>query len=452
LRDLFLVCFLPYLVFLVFQRPFIGAALWIWSALLSPHRWVWGFAGSIRYNFLFAIVSFASYALYRHRPKMAWSGLATLIMIFYLWMSISTLLAISDTGTPFREWDIFTRVIALAVFCHMVMENKLHLDVFIWAMVIVLGGYGMLEGSKYLLSGLSHSVRGIGGTDRNHLALFLVMVIPLAAYLRSQVVSRLLRLGLLVMIGIVAVAVIGTLSRGGLITLFGTGVGYLLISGRRFIPAAIAIAAFAFALTFVMTDEVVERARTIQTADQDNSFAARTMAWKMSLYIALDNPVFGGGPYAVQSYDVWSKYVNRFDPDEFWETPDVSDDYKAAHSIYFQVLGDTGFVGFFIYMTMLGFGLISSLRIAAAGRARSDTGLLQLGQGLFLSLVALMIGGAALSVAYYDQVFATLALISVASARLKRGTLLATSPNREQKPQRITRSGPGNSLARADRT
>jgi probable O-glycosylation ligase (exosortase A-associated) len=417
LRDLFILVFLPYLVYLVIQRPFIGAALWVWSALLAPHQWVWGIAGSIRYNFTFAVASFVSYAMYRNRAKVAWSGLATLVIVFYLWMSMSTWLAISATSIPFHEWDKFTRVIALVVFCHLVLEKKLHVDVFIWAIVLVLGGYGMLEGSKYLLSGFSHFVRGIGGSDRNHAALFFVMVIPLVVYLRSQATSRILRIGLLTMIPMLAVAVIGTLSRGGLISLFGLGACYLLLSGRRFIPAAIAVIVLGFSLSLVMSDRVVERAQTIQTAEEDGSFNARKMAWKMSLYIALDNPVFGGGPYAVQSFDVWDKYAPEYDPNEFWETIDVSGGYKAAHSIYFQALGDTGFGGFIIYMAMLGAALLKALGVSRTARRNDDYGTAELGKSLFLSLCALMIGGAALSVAYYDEVFVIITLISVVSVR-----------------------------------
>jgi probable O-glycosylation ligase (exosortase A-associated) len=426
LRDLFLLAFLPYLIYLVIQRPFIGAAMWVWSALFSPHQWVWGIAGAIRWNFTFAIASFVSYALYANRARVAWSGLATLVIFFYLWMSISTFWAISDTHIPFREWDIFTRVILLVVFGHLVLVKKLHVDVFIWAMVLVLGGYGMLEGSKYLLSGFSHFVRGIGGGDRNHLALFVVMVIPLAVYLRSQVNHRILKLGLLAMVGLLAVAVIGTHSRGGLVTLLGLGACYLLLAGRRFIPAAMAVGVLGLALSFAVTEDYVDRARSIQVADEDGSFMGRAMAWKMSVYIALDNPLFGGGPYAVQSPDVWAKYVPRYDSYEFFETRDVTDDYKAAHSIYFQVLGDTGFGGLLIYMSMLGAAILGALGIVRTGRRHGDQGLVELGRALLLSLSAFMIGGAALSVAYYDHPFMIVTLISVTAARCRSGEFLPT--------------------------
>jgi probable O-glycosylation ligase (exosortase A-associated) len=441
LRDIFIIAFLPYLVYLVLRRPFIGAAMWIWSALLSPHQWVWGLAGSIRYNFLFAIASFASYVLYKHRAMIVWSWLATLVLVFYFWMSMSTLLAISETNIPFHEWDKFTRVVALVVFCQVVLTRKLHVDVFIWAIVLVLGGYGMLEGAKYLLSGFSHSVRGIGGSDRNHLALFLNMTIPLAIYLRSQTSSRYLRIGLLAMVAMLAVAVIGTFSRGGLIALAGLAGFYLLLSGRRFVPAALAVGLLAYGLSLVVTDEYMERAQTIQTADEDGSFMGRAMAWKMSIYIALDHPVFGGGPYAVQSPDVWQRYLPVYDTEQFFTTRPAREDYAAAHSIYFQVLGDTGFGGLFVFMTMLFGGLLVALRSSSAGKKTGNQGITELGRALFLSLATLMIGGSALSVAYYDHIYAILALISVVGARCRNPTFVSHS-HEPAKESQIARGQP----------
>jgi O-antigen ligase len=162
------------------------------------------------------------------------------------------------------------------------------------------------------------------------------------------------------------------------------------------------------------------------------------MAWKMSMYIALDNPLFGGGPYAVQSYDVWEVHASITTPTNSSRLG-RDEDYKAAHSIYFQVLGDTGFAGFMIYMAMLGAGLLAARRIWNTGSRSEDQGLVELGRALFLSLIALMIGGAALSVAYYDHVFVILALISVTAARCRRGEFV---PSVQRSPPEIRRRLP----------
>jgi probable O-glycosylation ligase (exosortase A-associated) len=420
MRDVFLLAFLPYLLYLTLRRPFVGAALWIWTSLFVPAAWVWGFAITIRFNLIIVIVSVASYLLYRHKPRMTWSGLASIVVLFYACFSISSFLALTETDTPFIWWDTVTRILALFFFCQLVLEKKLHWDTFVWAMVLVIGGYGMLEATKYVLSGLNHEIVGIPYGqmyDRNDLAVAMVAMIPLAVYLRSQTKAKYLRLGLLAMICMLPVAVIGTFSRGGLITLAAVGLFYLLTSGRRFVLAALAVGIIALGLSFVVTDEYRYRAQTIQAADEDESFVGRTTAWKMSIYIALDRPLVGGGPFAVQTADVWPLYIPRYDPEQWFRSGTDVDRPRAAHSMYFQVLGDTGFLGFFVYMAMLTSAILLLRKTLRAARANGDPDIAGLCKALFLSLGAILVGGAALSIAYWDLIFGLLGLTSAVGAR-----------------------------------
>ena len=244
------------------------------------------------------------------------------------------------------------------------------------------------------------------------------------------------------MVCLLAVAVVGTQSRGGLITLLGVGLVYLFLNRRNLVSVALGVLILALGLSFVVTDEYVERIETIQQADEDGSFQGRTMAWKMSIYIAIDNPMFGGGPYAVQSPDVWRRYLPYYDESEFFRTRPVTVDYKAAHSIYFQVLGDSGFGGFLVFMTTLLVAVLSSFRIIRFGRRIDDPALQELGRAVLISMSAIMLGGAAVSIAYYDLLFAPLALISVVSAacaRQRRSTArIAVDARRAQMTERVT--------------
>ena len=90
-------------------------------------------------------------------------------------------------------------------------------------------------------------------------------------------------------------------------------------------------------------------------ATQDGSFIGRLWAWKISTLIALDNPITGGGFKSVTDPVLWQIYASEtplFGPVETPPIP-VNQRPKAAHNIYFQVLGDHGFIGFFIYCLIL---------------------------------------------------------------------------------------------------
>ena len=61
----------------------------------------------------------------------------------------------------------------------------------------------------------------------------------------------------------------------------------------------------------------------------------RINAWTMALNLAKDN--FFGGGFSIYESAVFARYA----PD-----PEA----RAAHSIYFQVLGEHGFVGLFLFL------------------------------------------------------------------------------------------------------
>src|SRR5947208_10492047 len=93
---------------------------------------------------------------------------------------------------------------------------------------------------------------------------------------------------------------------------------------------------------------------TIMTADQDESFMGRVIAWKQSTLIALDHPWFGGGFFAVQDPVLWTQYRRVFHRLDFIPTSEPAEQaVYAAHSIYFQVLGDLGFAGLIIFLSIL---------------------------------------------------------------------------------------------------
>jgi len=150
---------------------------------------------------------------------------------------------------------------------------------------------------------------------------------------------------------------------------------------------------------------------TIQTADQDGSFMLRVAAWKKSSAIALAHPLTGGGFYAVQAHGISAKYRYAQGLLGFIETPDPHS--FAAHSIYFQVMGDTGFVGFFIYIGFFLNAFLTRREIKKIAKARGDsaTWALDLSNTIAASLIAFMVGGSLVSAAYFDIAFILIALM-----------------------------------------
>jgi len=117
----------------------------------------------------------------------------------------------------------------------------------------------------------------------------------------------------------------------------------------------------------------------------------------MAYNIAKDN--FFGGGFSIYSPLVYAMYA----PDPTYVV--------SAHSIYFHMLGEHGFVGLFVYLMLW----LSTWMSAGWLRknARMDPATewcAQLGAMIQVSLVGFAVGGAFLSLAYFDLPYNLMAL------------------------------------------
>ncbi|MEI6893695.1 MAG: putative O-glycosylation ligase, exosortase A system-associated [Colwellia sp.] len=423
MRDILLILIFPILLYFIIRRPYIGVSLWIWSAMFFPGGWVWGFASSFRYNMLIALATILSYLFQKNKIKTEASGLTALILFFLFWSTISTIFTISNSAVVWFEWSIFFKIIIFYVFCILTLKTKHQVNVFIWAITLSAAFFGAGEGLKYIVTGGGHVVEGIRGSrlsDRNELALALNMTIPLIIFLISKVNARWLKLALSGTLILNIVTIIGSSSRGGLLSLLVIGGYFFLQSKRKLLVSILFIGGVVLTSTLV-SDKWINRMDTINTMGQDRSFLGRVVAWKQATLMAIDNPIFGGGFKAGQNQALWFLYEPDFSTLDFIvDTSGVRIAHaKAAHSIYFQVLGDLGFVGLFMFLTIL---LITYRKLIWVTKNTDDEWLINLAKMLKVSLVAYCVGGAALSLPYFDLSFALFALTHILCEIIKRET------------------------------
>jgi probable O-glycosylation ligase (exosortase A-associated) len=426
MRDLFLLAILPILLYAMCKRPFIALGMWPWTALFFPNGWVYGVAGHIRYNLLIAGVTIIGYLVMKNKPKVNFGLLGMLVLAFFLWTTLSTMVTIGRPEVAWVFWNRFLKVIALFVFVVLIVEKKLHLDVLLWGVVLSVGFYGTLEAMKFVASGGHHMISGMTGHvlgDRNELAVAFVMTLPICMYLLGEYGqrARILQLGLIGVMCLLVFAVIGTQSRGGFIAML-TLAGYLFIkSDRKILLSILAIILVAVLANFV-SDDWTSRIDTIETANEDASFMGRVVVWKLSFILAMDNPFFGGGFKAIENFSVAQDLARDFFRYPWFYTGDAlpqTSFARAAHSIYFQVLGDQGFVGLALYLGCLYFSWSKAGKAARTiRRAGGARWLSTVSTMIQLSIFAFAVGGAALSFAYFDLIFTLFGLVIIIEYRL----------------------------------
>jgi len=229
--------------------------------------------------------------------------------------------------------------------------------------------------------------------DNNHLALAIVVTLPLANYLRMYSKNKAVKFTLIAAMGLGVIAVLSTYSRGGFLGLMTMGALFWWKSKRKLLTLIVG-AAIVIPAIQLMPEKWWSRMDTIENAaDEDRSFQERVGSWETAFNLAVSNPIFGGGFSATQSRRVYQQYKAYGDPTGS----------RAAHSIYFQVMGDLGFVGLFVFLLILFTSWRNSVAIIrGAQRHKSLSWAEDLAKMLQVSMAGYIVAGAALSLAYYD--------------------------------------------------
>ena len=89
-----------------------------------------------------------------------------------------------------------------------------------------------------------------------------------------------------------------------------------------------------------MPEKFWNRMNTIQNTQPDASMHGRIVAWQVAYKYANDHFPFGAGFYAPQLASIFNSYFPM-------------EETHAAHSIYFQVLGEQGYIGLTIYLMII---------------------------------------------------------------------------------------------------
>jgi len=172
-------------------------------------------------------------------------------------------------------------------------------------------------------------------------------------------------------------------------------------SRHKFVTGIYMLIAVAI-MAAVMPQEWYDRMNTIRNYQEDDSALGRINAWHTAFNVAKDR-VTGGG-------------FEMFRPPTFREYAPEPFRVHDAHSIYFEVLGEHGFVGLGLFMLL---GLLAWIRgQQVIKRCKHDTEnkwASDLAAMIQVSLVGYATGGAFLGLAYFDLPYHLMIIILLAA-------------------------------------
>lgn len=379
-------------------HPWVGIMGWTWISIMSPQSYSWRLS-SMPVAAAVAASTLLGVLVTRDRRQFAVSGEMAVLMIFMLWMSITLVFAFS-VGDSYYMWNRVMKIDLMVLVALMVLHSKRHITLLAWILVGSLGFLGVKGGLFTLATGGSYRVWGPAGSfieGNNEIALALVMIIPLMQYLRSTTESVWIKRGLLASMVLCSFAALGSQSRGALLAIGAMG-GVMWWRSNKKAGAAVLLVLASVALLSFMPESWWDRMGTIGTYEQDGSARGRLNAWWMAFHLAKDN--FLGGGFSIYNSQTFALYA-----------PDPTD-IHAAHSIYFMVLGEHGFVGLFLFLLLWFLVWRSAGRLRSQGPKLPQTmWLSHLGAMCQVSLAGYAVGGAFLSLSYYDLPYNILVLV-----------------------------------------
>lgn len=414
MRDIILTALMLWLIPWSLFRPDVGILVWTWIGLMNPHRLTWGFAANQPWAFAVAIVTLLAIVISREPKRLPLTPPVVVLFLFVLWMTVTTIFFSLFPELAWEKWEKVAKVQLFIFLTILVMQTRERIRNLVFVATYSVAFFGIKGGVYTIMQGGRGMVLGPEGSfisGNTEIALALTMTLPLMWWSYLQIERRWLKRAILVAMGLVAIAVIGSYSRGGFLAIAAMAL-MLWLKSRSKGLLGVALVAAVPALIAFMPQEWFQKMYTIKTYEEDASAMGRIGAWRFVTNLIADRPIWGGGfaTFELEAYAIYAPNEAALDP----------------HSIWFAVLGEHGIVGLglFILLWILtwrtGLSVIKACRNHAELRWASD-----LAAMTQVAFVGYWVGGSFLGLAYWDYPYVLMAVLvltqAVVANQLKEG-------------------------------
>ncbi|HEU4724435.1 MAG TPA: putative O-glycosylation ligase, exosortase A system-associated, partial [Candidatus Eisenbacteria bacterium] len=345
MRDYILLAIILAGVPFALTRPFIGVLYWSWISYMNPHRLTWGVA----YNFPAAMViggaTLLGLLFTKDRTKLPLERETMLLITLLILYVVTTSFALFPAAA-WARFDQIAKILLMTFVTMMLITNRDRLRTFLLVIALSVGFFGAKGGIFSIRSGGADRIYGPPGSfleDNNDLALAIVMVLPLLFYLARDERRTWVKWGLRATGLLSILAVLFTYSRGGFVGLAAIS-GWGLLKSKKKALGIIVLVIALIGGSFFLPEQWLNRMQTIGDTS-DMSALGRINAWMFAYNLATTR-VFGGG-------------FDTFSPTLFLRYAPDPTDFHAAHSIYFEMLGEQGFPGLLLFLTILASAFLS---------------------------------------------------------------------------------------------
>lgn len=400
MRDFAVLLFTIGSAFLGFTRPWLGVLALAILAYLNPHRYTWGFSLTMPAYLIVFLATIVGTVLHgEERQPFPWTRETKLFIALLAWFTLTTFWSPDFSEAAHAKWAEVMKIYMGIFPTFLLINSRERLQWLVITIALSFGIVGLKGGIFALGTGFQHRVWGPDNTfygGNNEIALVLSMILPLLILCAKEVQSKNAKMFFYAVFVFSIFSVISSWSRGGLLTLCAV-LGALVLTGKRkWMSIPLLLLAVMFALPN-LPEKWFERMHSIEAYEEDASVQGRFGAWRYAIDKVVEHPMTGGG------FDTFLE--NGVD----------------AHSGYFKILGEHGFVGLAIWLSLL-FGTIVALERLRRRSMLFDTvsWIGDYARAFQISLLGYAVGGLFLNVAYWDIFYHLIALSALLKVMLNQ--------------------------------
>lgn len=399
MRDVILLLLMLASLPFALKRPIVGVLVYAVFSLMSPHRLSYGFAYYFPFAVIIAGVTMVSLLASKDEKKLPFTPPVVQLMIFTAWITLTTLFAQNPDGA-WPEWNRVIKTMLMTFLTIMTVRTVNDVKALLLIVGLSLGFWGFKGGVWTILSGGHNGVLGPQNTyigDNNTLALAMVTTVPLLMALSGIAPTKWTKRIALGLAVLTAISALGSYSRGALLGGLAMAFFLWLKSNSKAKTGAVLLLLIPILLA-AMPPEWTGRMHTIDNYQEDGSAMGRINAWQFAINVANHFPLGGGficfTPPMYQQFAPNPNYV------------------VVAHSIYFQVLGEHGYLGLLLFLILFFLMWRTGTRIIRKCGTNPDYAwAATIARMCQVSIIGYLTAGAFLAMAYYDLVYYILAIL-----------------------------------------
>lgn len=383
MTDIFFLGFFGVLMAMGLRRPFLWVLAYLWVDILAPQKIAFGFFASIPVSLVAFCAAFAGWALTDSKQGVRFTFRQGLLLFLLVWC-FYTLQGSAFPEAAGTKWDWVWKAMVFAIFLPFTLFTRKRIEAAALVIALTVGAIAISGGMKTVFGGGGYGVLSLfvndnsGIYESSTISTAAVGIIPLILWFtrhgtifapdwRVKAFSYCLILACLMI-------PLGTVSRTGLLC-----IAVLLVLALRDVKrrAAFVIAGASLGLVALpfLPQSYWDRMSTIGQADGDESASTRVAVWEWTLDFVAEHPA-GGGFDAYRANKFTYRLPVRTGEGNMasvhYET--VTDEGRAYHSAFFEVLGEQGYPGFIAWLWLQLLGLWQMERIRRRWQGRRGEG------------------------------------------------------------------------------